>query len=486
MSLQLNNLEDIQTAIRVLADKESAERARGTLLDYAQHLQGSYMTPRHITYLAEKLEAVERGEITRLAISMPPRHGKSELTSNYFASWFLGRNPDKYVIFSTYAQELADDFGRKVRNTIRDERYGQVFPDVKLDDTSQSARRFGTSQAGSYFAVGAGGAITGRGAHLLIVDDIIKGREDADSAAIRRSVIDWYKSVAYTRLMPGGRIVIVGTRWHEADLLGFVLEEATHEHWEVINLPAMANDDDLLGREPGEALWSDQFPLERLIEIKKTVGSREWASLFQQSPAAEEGNIFKRHWWQFWDGREPPVCDYIIQSYDTAFSASRDADYTAIQTWGVFAQDRKPCVVLLSCLNERLEYPQLRERAVELYKSWRPDTVLIEKKASGQSLLQDLRRSGIPVTDYTPDRDKIARAHSVAPLLEAGHIYLPKGKFWADDFLNQCSSFPNSRRKDMVDAFTQAMIRLKTGYFLHYMEEVEEEPEYRRKRRYYW
>ena len=176
MSLQLNNLEDIQTAIRVLADKESAERARGTLLDYAQHLQGSYMTPRHITYLAEKLEAVERGEITRLAISMPPRHGKSELTSNYFASWFLGRNPDKYVIFSTYAQELADDFGRKVRNTIRDERYGQVFPDVKLDDTSQSARRFGTSQAGSYFAVGAGGAITGRGAHLLIVDDIIKGR----------------------------------------------------------------------------------------------------------------------------------------------------------------------------------------------------------------------------------------------------------------------------------------------------------------------
>ena len=262
-ALTLESLDDIKIAMQVLDDKLSAEKAQNTLLDYAQHLQTSYLRPPHIEFLAEKLEAVERGDITRLAISMPPRHGKSELASNFFPSWFLGRNPDKYVIFSTYAQELADDFGRKVRNTMRDERFSQVFSNVQLDDTSQSARRFGTNKLGTYFAVGAGGAITGRGAHLLIVDDIIKGREDADSTAIRRSVTDWYKSVAYTRLMPGGRIVIVGTRWHEADLLGFVLEEATHEPWEVINLPAIADEDDQLGREQGEALWPEQFPVER-------------------------------------------------------------------------------------------------------------------------------------------------------------------------------------------------------------------------------
>ena len=485
-ALTLESLDDIKIAMQVLDDKLSAEKAQHTLLDYAQHLQTSYLRPPHIEFLAEKLEAVERGDITRLAISMPPRHGKSELASNFFPSWFLGRNPDKYVIFSTYAQELADDFGRKVRNTMRDERFSQVFSNVQLDDTSQSARRFGTNKLGTYFAVGAGGAITGRGAHLLIVDDIIKGREDADSTAIRRSVTDWYKSVAYTRLMPGGRIVIVGTRWHEADLLGFVLEEATHEPWEVINLPAIADEDDQLGREQGEALWPEQFPLERLIEIKKTVGSREWAALFQQSPSAEDGNIFKRFWWQWWEDSEPPDCDFILQSYDTAFSSSRDADYTAVQTWGVFEKDDKPCAILLSCLNERLEYPQLREKAVDLYKRWQPDTVLIEKKASGQSLLQDLRRSGIPVTDYTPDRDKVARAHSIAPMVESGQIYLPRGKYWADDFLNQCSSFPNGRRKDMVDAFTQAIIRLKNGYFLHYLNEIEDETEFKSKKRYYW
>lgn len=485
--LQLNTLEDIQHAMRLLEDKESADRAQSGLLDYCQHLSPQYMRPKHIEYLASKLEAVERGEISRLAISMPPRHGKSELASNFFPSWFIGRHPDKYVIFSTYAQELADDFGRKVRNTLRDERFGQVFPDVTLDETSQSARRFGTSHRGSYFSVGAGGAITGRGAHLLIIDDIIKGREDADSTAIRNNVIDWYKSTAYTRLMPKpSAVVIIGTRWHELDLIGHVLDNDDHETWEVINLPAIADEDDQLGREVGEALWAEQYPVERLLEIKQTVGSREWASLFQQSPAAEDGNIFKRHWWRVWEDPEPPPCDYLLQSYDTAFSASSSADFTAIQTWGVFEREGVPQAILLSCLNERLEYPQLRERAVDLYKKWRPDSVLIEKKASGQSLLQDLRRSGIPVTDYSPDRDKVSRAHSVAPMVENGQIWLPQGKYWADDFLNQCSSFPNGRRKDMVDAFTQAIIRLKTGYFLHYGIDEEEDQTYQKRKRYYW
>lgn len=485
--LKLNSLQEIQKALQVLERKQLLESSRTHLLSYCKAQFDSYKTPPHIRFLASKLEAVERGEIKRLAISMPPRHGKSNLTSEFFPAWWIGRNPDKYVIFSTYAQELADDFGRKVRNQIRDEDlYQEIFPGVALSGDSQSARRFMLAQGGTYFAVGAGGPITGRGAHLLLIDDIIKGREDADSAAMRRAVIDWYKSVAYTRLMPGGAIVIIGTRWHEEDLIGWVLANSPHEDWDVVNIPALAEEDDILGREEGEALWPESYPVERLLEIKDTVGSREWSALFQQSPTAEDGNIFKRDWWQFWEKDSPPDCEYVIQSYDTAFSAKTTADPTSIQTWGVFTRDDGPHAILLSRVNRRMEFPELRSTAQELYRDWKPDLVLIEKKASGQSLIQDLRRAGIPVTEYSPDRDKVARAHAAAPLVESGRIWLPR-RPWAEDFLNQLTAFPNGRNDDDVDACTQALLRLKSGYFLQHPEDPEEEDErVATRRRGYW
>lgn len=479
MSAQLNlsTLEDLNKALQILQHKKQITDARETLLGYAKLQYETYKTPPHIQVIAAHLQAVERGEIKRLAISMPPRHGKSQLTSELFPAWFMGRNPNLYVIFATYAQELADDFGRKVRNQIRDDGlYNKIFPNVFLSGDSQSARRFSLTDGGEYYAVGAGGPITGRGAHLLLIDDIIKGREDADSAVQRRNIIEWYKSVAYTRLMPGGAVVIIGTRWHEEDLIGWNIANNSHEDWTVLNIPAIAVEglDDPLQRELGEALWPEQYPIERLLEIKNTLGSREWAALFQQSPTAEDGNIFKRAEFMWWDKDSPPDCDYVIQSYDTAFSVKTSADPTAIQTWGVFNRDDGPHAILLNRVNRRMEFPELRRTAQELYKDWKPDLVLIEKKASGQSLTQDLRRAGIPVVEYSPDRDKVSRAHAISPLVESGRVWLPR-RAWAEELVDQLIAFPNGRHDDDVDAFTQAMLRLKSGYFLQHPEDPDDD-----------
>lgn len=487
MSLNISNLGDLHKAIQVLQHKQQVEQARETLLDYCKLQYPQYKDPPHIKLIAEALEKVERGEIKRLAISMPPRHGKSNLCSDLFPAWYLGRNPSKYCIFATYAQDLADDFGRKVRNQLRDPLFEEVFPAVFLSDDSQSARRFGLKDGGQYFAVGAGGPITGRGAHLLLIDDPIKGREDADSAAIRRQVIDWYKSVAYTRLMPGGAVIIIGTRWHEEDLIGWVLQDSDHEEWTVLNIPAIATDDlnDPLGRKEGEALWPEQYPVDRLLEIKKTLGSRDWNALYQQSPTAEDGNIFKREYFQIWKSDTPPECDYVIQSYDTAFSVKTSADPSSIITLGVFNRDDGPHVILLNRVNRRMEFPELRRVAKELQKDWKPDVTIVEKKASGLSLIQDLRRAGIPVVEYNPDRDKISRAHSVTPLVESGRFWVPD-KQWAQDFVEQLIAFPNARHDDDVDAFTQAMLRLKTGYFVVHPDDPDDEEEKQPYQRAYW
>lgn len=485
-----------------LPRKELVKKASGSLLDFARLQHPSYKTPPHIRLLAEKLEAVERGEITRLIINMPPRHGKTELASKIFPAWFMGRNPDKFVISTTYAQELADDYGRAVRDKIRDEQFGEVFQGVKLSQTSQSAKRFALSTGGVYFAVGVGGPITGRGAHLALIDDPIKGREEADSEAQRRTIIEWYRSVLYTRLMPGASaIIIINTRWHEEDLAGWVQIEQEHEGWEVLSMPALADptpeEPDLIGREKGEALWPESYPVEDLMRIRKAVGSREWNALYQQRPTADEGNIFKRAWWKWWEQRDAegkmvlPKIEYVIQSYDTAYSEKKTADYTAITTWGVFNDEQDvPNVILLSCFNDRVEYPELRAKAKELYKKYNPDIVVIENKSSGSSLVQDLRQAGIPLSSYNPDRDKVSRAHSIETLHESGRVWLPKGKWWAEALVDQAAKFPNGRHDDMVDSMTLALMRLKSGYFVINQDdgdpEDDEEYESEGKRRGYW
>ena len=472
---QIDKISALQQAINRLSVLEKHDKVQGSLLEYAKFQMPEYQTPAHIKLLAHKLEEVERGNIKRLAIFMPPRHGKSQLTSQFFPAWYLGRNPSKFVIATTYAQDLADDFGRSVRNQIQDEDYNRIFNDCTLSKDSSSVRRFHTTGSGVYYAVGAGGAITGRGAHLLLIDDPIKGREDADSNAMRSNLIDWYRSTAYSRLMPGGSIILIQTRWHEDDLAGWILRETSHEPWEVVELPAVLDEktSKILKRPKGQALWPEAYDKKRLEEIKKTAGSREWNSLYMQRPSAEEGNILKRYWWKEWTEDNPPECNYILQSWDTAYTVKSTSDYSAVTTWGIFENNGIQNAILLSARRERWEFPELKSEAIKLYNEFKPDVVLIEAKASGWSLIQELQRAGIPITPFNPKRaDKKTRAHSVTPLFESGRVWYPSSKYWAEDVINQCAQFPSSNYDDLVDSTTQALMRLRQGLFVEHPQDI--------------
>ena len=702
-------------------------RAADRFTDFCRLIYPRYEEAPHLRILAEKLEAVERGDITRLIITMPPRHGKTWTASHLFPAWFLGRQADRQVIAATYNQDFADDIGRAVRNIVGDEEFAAVFPGCKLSQDSASVRRFGTLSGGLYYAVGVGGPTTGRGADLFLIDDPIKDRESADSEAVRRHLQDWYPAVAYTRLMPGGRVVLIqclagdtaiamenggnkrldriqpgdrvlswngtrfvganvaaiidngpdqtyliktknsvvranarhpflvlgqgglewvrtkdlragmrivalrgaltqaprvrltgatsapnaaacahltttkqngppaqsrhpscltggwqsggngdtgsvkptlmgcspiragcaqsaeqteasadpgiglptlsritittqdgceacsattatelqdelaipafwnepsntsgidtdevvsvdlgavervydltvdgahnfvagglvshNTRWREDDLAGWLLKEHAHEEWETVDFPAI-----LPNKTP---LWPERFDLDALARIKRTLPSRDWSALYMQRPTADEGGILKRHWWQRWDRDEPPPIEHVVLSLDTAFSEKESADYSAATVWGYFRskdtedETKAPKVydniILLDAWQDRVDFPDLRAKCKALIKKHDPDTVLIEKKASGQSLIQELRRQGIPVVAYTPDRDKQSRAYSVQSIFESDCVWAPKKPF-ADLVIDQCAAFPTGAHDDLVDCTVQALIRFR-------------------------
>lgn len=437
------------------------------LLAYAAYQWPGYQPAPHHRLIARHLEAVERGEITRLMIFMPPRAGKSMLVSEYFPAWYLGRNPAHHLIAATYAQELADDFGRKVRNQLAGTDFRRIFPGVTLHGDSQSAKRFhvhaGAEQSGAYFATGIGGPMTGKGAHCLLIDDAVKNREEAESETIRRRNKDWYTSTAYTRLMPGGRIVVVMTRWHEDDLAGWLLREHAHEGWTVLNLPAVAEANDAIGRTEGEALWPAAYPLDALAKIKASIGSRDWGALYQQRPSPAEGGVFKLAWFPRYE--KPVEYRRIVQSWDTAYKPGEENDPSACLTFGEHAGGYD----LLHCLAERLEYPDLKARLVRHAADWNAAGVLIEDKASGQSLIQDLRRETVlpvvPIRVAANSGNKLTRAMAVSPLCEAGRVRLPRHAAWLADFEMQLMNFPNDAHDDCVDALSQYLnrVRLASG-----------------------
>lgn len=422
---------------------------------------GYQPAPHHMA-ISQALRRVAKGKCKRLMIFMPPRHGKSMLASEYFPAWYLGRNPTHQVIAATYAQGLADDFGRKVRNIVAGDVYKALFPMGGLADDSQAANRFHLSRRGAYFAVGAGGPITGRGADLLLIDDPIKGREDAESETMRQRLKDWYTSVARTRLMPGGAIVVIQTRWHEDDLAGWLLREHAHEGWEVLNMPALAEPEDLMGREEGAPLWPEAYPLGELEQIRRSVGPRDWASLYQQRPAAMEGSIFRREHWRY---HEPTQDDpkalcaalgihRVVQAWDTAFKAGQNNDYSVGVTLGVTANR----YYLLDVWRHRVEFPELRQAVVSQHQKWGSHVVLVENAASGQSLIQELQRNTrIPLQWVKADRDKVSRAHAVTATHAAGLIWLPQDAPWLADFTDEMASFPSAPHDDQVDAFVHAL-----------------------------
>ena len=411
----------------------------------------------HHELIISKLEAVERGEVKRLMIFLPPRHGKSLITSSIFPAWLLGRHPQHHVISATYGQELSDDFGRRVRNFITDPVHQAIFPNCRLSEDSTAAHRFNTAAGGAYFAVGRGGPMTGRGADLLLVDDPIKDCEEANSETIRKALQEWYASVAYTRLMPGGAIIIIQTRWHEDDLAGWLLRDHASEAWDVLRLPAIAEQDEGFRKE-GEALWPEKYPLPELERIRTAIGGRAWASMYQQRPAAAEGVIFKRDWWQFFPQPLTVKLDQIVHSWDTAFKTGTENDFSVCTTWGVAGDG----YYLLHLWRDRVEFPELKRVFATLAERWNPNAILVEDKASGQSLIQELKNStALPLIPVNVDRDKQTRAQAVTPLIEAGKVFLPQSAPWVSDFVEEMASFPNGVHDDVVDATTQALNYLR-------------------------
>jgi predicted phage terminase large subunit-like protein len=446
-----------------------------------------YQFSKHLVTMANVLQKVESGEIPRLILNLPPRHGKTMMTGEFFPAWYLGRNPNHHVIYATYSFERAGDVGRKVRNQMIMPVHKKIFKGCNVSKDAAGQNRMTTDQGGYYFAVGTGGVVVGRGANLFIIDDPIKGREEADSETFRKKLIDWYRGVAYTRLMPENAIIIIQTRWHFDDITGYVLEEMSHEKWVTLNLPAVAEDEeDPLRREVGEALWPTSYPKERLDVIKKTVGTREWNAQYQQQPLPSEGGMIDINWLKRYNtkdlaavhvalniGARPPLTllekmgiKRIVISWDTAFKESQINDPSAATVWGVTLEKK---YYLLDTVNKRMKYPKLKKEAIALwqkYMKWGlgPVPVLIEDKASGQSLVQDLQTTvvddmKIPVIAIPADANKQIRMQHASPLLESGMVYVPDDSLsWVVDYETQLARFPLWRHDDLVDSTSQFLL----------------------------
>jgi predicted phage terminase large subunit-like protein len=423
------------------------------LLPYAAMMNPTYQVAPHLIKIADKLEAIERGEIKRLIINIPPRHGKSFLTSEYFPAWYLGRNPEKYMIAASYGQDLATDFGRKVRNQLLDPVYKTIFEGVSVNADSQSAQRFHTNKGGAYFALGAGGAITGRGAHCLLIDDPIRNQEDASSALLRHKLIDWYGSTAYTRLMPEGSIVLIQTRWHDEDLAGYILKNSK-EDWEVLNMPAMQD---------GRALWPERYSIETLEAIRGEIGASAFASLYQQTPVVDGGNIFKLEWFRRFDLCHPPAsATTIVHSWDTAAKDKQLNDPCSCTVWAIDTQERT--AYLKEVINKRMEYPELKRTALNLAMRDNPSNILIEDASTGSSLIPEMRQDGRwTITPIKSTTSKETRAYSCTSLIEAKRVAIPQSAPWLHDYEEQLLSFPKSTNDDMVDSTSQFLNWWKTG-----------------------
>jgi len=462
---------------------ETQARCQDDFLFYVEHMWPEFICGRHHKIFAEKLNKVATGEIKRLIVNMPPRHTKSEFASTFFPSFIMGKKPKMKIMQTTHTGELAVRFGRKVRNLMDQKEYKDVFPEVKLQADNKSAGRWETNKGGEYFAAGVGGAVTGRGADLLIIDDP-HSEQDALSPNALESAWEWYTSGPRQRLQPGGAIVLVMTRWSSIDLTAKLLEsqkEPLADQWEMIEFPAIFPETD-------NPLWPEFWPKDELLKVKSSIPGIKWNAQWMQNPTAEEGAIIKRDWWKRWKHKSIPPVKYIMQSYDTAFSKSQTADFSAISTWGVFkpSEDSPDCLILLDCQKGRWDFPELKEIAMREYTYWECDMVLIEAKASGTPLTQELRRIGIPVVNYSPTRghDKHSRMHSVAPIFESGMVYAPN-KTFAEDMIEECASFPFGANDDLCDTMTQALMRFREGGFVSLANDYEDQERQRPLRAYY-
>ena len=482
-----SELRDLLVKLDTYETIKEREDAANNFMHFVKKVWPHFIEGAHHKRMARAFERVARGELKRLIINMPPRHTKSEFASYLLPAWFLGKYPGKKVIQTSHTAELAVGFGRKVRNLVDQEVYTSVFPGVGLQADSKAAGRWATNAGGDYFAIGVGGAVTGKGADLLIIDDPHSEQEAAlaeTNPDIYDKTYEWYTSGPRQRLQPGGSIVIVMTRWSKRDLTGQVLKSAAQrggEEWEVIEFPAILPS--------GSPLWPEFWSQKELDALKEELPNAKWQAQYQQNPVSESSAIVKREWWQIWEDEEAPNCDFTLISWDTAFEKSNRSDYSAMTHWGVFYKDDETGrpqanLILLNAFRKRMEFPELKQQAFSYYQEHEPDAMIVEKKASGSPLIYELRAAGVSVQEFTPSKgnDKISRLNAVSDLFASGRIWAPN-THWAEEVIDEVASFPAGEHDDYVDSVSLALMRFRKGGFIRTGLDEPEEERYFKSRR---
>ena len=466
-----------------LHEQELARRilARRRLLPFVSRFVPNYQAGWVHKDICQRLEKfsqdVRDGKSPRLMLFVPPRHGKSEIASIRFPAWHLGHNPRHEIMVCSYSASLSMGFSRKVREMLRDKSYHHVFKDTKLNPDSQSVESWLTTEGGGYMAAGVGGAITGKGAHILLIDDPIKNFEEADSAVTRESIWNWWTTTAYTRLAPGGGVLVIQTRWHQDDLSGRLVTqmedaisagEAHYDDWEIIRYPAIADNDEPYRKE-GEALHSDRYPLEALLRIKASVNPRDWAALYQQTPTLDEGAYFRRDFFKYWGegetDKQKPELLTIYQTWDLALGKKEANDFTAAITFGVDVDEN---IFILDLKHARWDAMEIVENMIDWYELWSPVATGIERThmqmAIGPFLNKRIRERkayGMYIHEQLPGRrDKELRARSMQGRLAQGKVYFPRSAPWLHKFELELLQFPAGAHDDMVDVFGYAGLLL--------------------------
>jgi predicted phage terminase large subunit-like protein len=464
-------------------DSESVQEVgKDDFLTFIDHVYPGYKVGPHHKRLAKIFEDIANGKKRRVIVNIAPRHGKSEMISYLAPAWFLGKYPNKKIIMASHTADLAVNFGRRVRNLVGSEAYRDVFPQIELQADSKSASRWGTNFNGEYFAIGVGGALAGRGADLFIIDD---PHSEQEAKTGRPDVFlpawEWFQSGPLQRLMPGGSIIIVMTRWSKLDLTGMIVNQMGREEdvdqWEIVEFPAILND---------KPLWGEFWSIEELLGKKAGMDPRYWQAQYMQNPVSEEGALIKREWWQIWEKDDPPHCEFTIMSLDAAQESNNRADYNALTVWGVFFNEETNnyAIILLNSIKKRMEYPDLKALVLEEYKEWEPDVFIVEKKSNGSALYQEFRRMGVPVGEFTPGKgqDKIARVNAVSALFQGGVVFAPDRR-WAREVIEECNDFPSGTNDDLVDSTTLALMRFRQGGFIRLPSDEPEEERYFRSKK---
>ena len=476
---KLEFLEDLDEQTR----RVSLKRSQTSLTAFAHHVYPGFKEGPHHRKLAQIFKDVIDGKKKRVIINIAPRMGKSEFSSYLFPAWFLGQYPDKKIIMATHTAGLSEDFGRRVRNLLDTDEYKEVFPKTLVADDQKAAGKWSTSAGGQYYAVGVGGALAGRGADLFVIDDPHSEQDiKANSRATFDNAWSWFQTGPLQRLMPGGAIIVIMTRWSLVDLTGrlinFQIKNPEADQWEIVELPAILHED----TEREKSLWPDQWPLDQLKQKKTAMEPRYWNAQYMQQPTSEAAAMVKRSDWRIWEHEDPPPCEFIIQSWDTAHETKTTSDYSACTTWGIWYNEEegnRPSIMLLDAFKDRMLFPELKETALKHYREWKPDAFLVEKKAAGAPLIQELRRMGIPVDEFSPSRgnDKIARLNAVSDLFASGAVWAPDRR-WARDVIEEVVAFPVGEHDDFVDTMTQALLRFRQGGFITLPSDEPDEPRF--------